>query len=121
MNSASDPRRRPVLPSERRERGLGELGARLGQLRREPVFAVEPEQADERREGQALDDQRRQHHREGGEHDQVALREVGGKREGGRERHQPAHPAPADQHAACAASAACRRRAAQRKRWASRL
>ena len=62
------------------------------------AFAVEPEQAHQRPEGQALDDQRRQHHGEGGEHDEVALREVGRQREGGRERHEAAHAAPADQH-----------------------
>ncbi len=87
------------LALQRRERRRGEVGARLGQFRRKPVLAVELQETHERRERQALDHQRRQHDREGREHDQVALRKAGGKREGGRERHQPAHPAPADEHA----------------------
>jgi hypothetical protein len=73
--------------------------ARLGKLRCKTIFAVELQEANERSERQTLDNEGRKHNRKGGEHDQIALREVAGEREGGCQRHQPAHPAPANQYA----------------------
>jgi hypothetical protein len=68
------------------ERGVGKPPAPFAEFRIGVFQPVEAEQADNRGEGEALEDERRQHHGEGGQNDEVALREIARQGKGGGER-----------------------------------
>src|ERR687886_968441 len=83
-----DPRERRL----RRDEPRAELLVRLG------AVVVDPERADERRQREALDDERHEDHREREEDDEVALRRRCGQGERGCERHGAAHARPRHDH-----------------------
>ena len=87
------------LPFESLQSLRRHCGPRLVDFGAQTVFAFELEKPDQGTEREPLNDQSREHDREGREHDQVSLWKRRRQRERGRQRDQTSHAGPADENA----------------------
>ena len=84
----------------RRERGLHDGDARQGHLTVDRRIPLEIEPAQQRLQAHALQHQRAEDDREGGEHDWITAGKTGRQGNSRDQRHQPTHAAPTDERGA---------------------